>query len=106
MRSRSVPLGTVGLIDWLEIDTMLGEQQVARALAFLWIADHDDPHNMGLVQHDRQTRRGQLRTSRARHILVGGFAPIASSSCELFRWRTAAVAAAALSTPKLVNDLL
>src|ERR1700730_897082 len=43
-RCNAQPLGSPRhrrIIDWLEIDAMLGEQQVARALAFLRVADHD-----------------------------------------------------------------
>src|SRR6266700_5251024 len=50
---------------------MLGEQQVARALALLRIADHDR-HNMGLVQHDRQTRRGRCGLHARGTFLLAG----------------------------------
>ena len=49
---------------------MLIEQQVARALAFLRVADHDR-HNMGLAQHDRQRAAVSADFTRA-HILVVG----------------------------------
>src|SRR4030081_3238486 len=47
-RCNAQPLGSPRrrrIIDWLEIDAVLVEQQVARALAFLRVADHDR-HNM------------------------------------------------------------
>jgi len=53
MRSRPVPRGDGWIVDRLDVDAVLGEQNIARLLAVLRIAHHHR-HDVGVIRHHRQ----------------------------------------------------
>ena len=69
MRSRSAALRHGRIVDRLDVDAVLGEQDVGRLLALLRIAD-EHRHDMGVARHHRQAGGVEHRLDARGALLV------------------------------------
>ena len=71
-RRDAQPLGALRhgrIVDRLDVDAVLGEQEVGRLLALLGIAD-EHRHDVGVVRHHRQPGRAQHRLDARGAVLM------------------------------------